>query len=370
MPAQEDFNSLYERYKMVIDNMVEALVITDKDRNIIDWNKGAEAIFGYSKEEVLGKPINILIPPEFLDVHEYVTKKLSQGGKSQIIEAEGICKNTERVPVALSVSASLTDKGLFYTSLIRDVTHRKNNEKQIKMLNETLRVRVDALEAFQYSVSHDLNAPLRAMEGLIEILVEDYDHCLDGVGKDYVERIKRAIQRMRNLIQDMIRLSRVTQPEVELKFDFINLSIIAKSIIENLKINYPKPDKYVVEIQEDIYAQCDKEFIEIALKNLLDNAWKFSNKKEQPKIEFGKSSCEGETIYFIRDNGIGFDMSKIDRLFKPFSRLHDKSEFEGNGIGLTVVKRVISLHEGRIWAESIPNKGTTFYFTIGTKNNV
>ena len=361
---------MHDRRMTVNNSVAEAIVTANSAGNIVEWNRGAEKIFGFSSEEAVGNPLTIIIPPEFRECHLAGIKRLSAGGKpklfGRVIEMEGLNKQGHKFPVELSITSCPSQDGLLYIGVVRDITHRKANEKQIRVLNEALYTRVDALEAFQYSISHDLHAPLRAMEGFVEILCEDYSDKLDDTGKDCVKRIRQATQRMRNLISDMIRLSSVTQ-NLDLKLGQVNMSELAEGIIENFRAIDPQR-KVEVNIQPNLNVIGDENLLEIALTNMFSNAWKFTNKKELAKIWFGTTIYQGKQVYYIRDNGAGFDMSKVDKLFKPFSRLHDRKDFEGNGIGLTIVKRVITLHDGNIWAEGIVGDGATFYFTIGKKN--
>jgi signal transduction histidine kinase len=222
---------------------------------------------------------------------------------------------------------------------------RGENEQLIA----NLQTRVDTLQSFNYVVCHDLNAPMRSMDGFSQILLEDYANRLDDLGKDYLRRIRLATVRMRQLIRDVLRLATVTGTNSSLHIMPVNLSFIVDSILDNYKMDSPNRS-IQFKIQKDIYANCDKEFITLALANMLDNAWKFSSKKEDT----------------IKDNGAGFNMKDYHHLFEPFQRLHAQAEFEGNGVGLTVVKRVIDLHKGQIWAEGEVGKGATFYFTLGT----
>ena len=213
------------------------------------------------------------------------------------------------------------------------------------------------LEAFSYSVSHDLRSPLRAIDGFSQALLEEYDNVLDDVGKGYLDRVRSATQRMGLLIDSLLRLSRVTRQEIQL--EPTDLSAMARDIVRELQEEYPNR-KVEVEIQDGLVASCDAKLMRIALTNLIDNAWKYSARQPVASVAVG---CN-EKVYFVRDNGAGFDMRYADKLFGAFQRLHTKEEFEGTGIGLATVARVIHRHSGDIWAESEPGKGATFYFTL------
>lgn len=217
------------------------------------------------------------------------------------------------------------------------------------------------LEAFNYSVSHDLRAPLRAIDGFSQALLEDYGDKFDGEGRDHLERVKAAANRMGELIDSLLTLSRLTRCEMDTRP--CDLSAIATEIIEALRS--AEPERTVdVTIQPGVVGQCDKVLMRSVLENLLNNAWKFTGRVEAACIEFGATRVEGEQVYFVRDNGAGFDMRYSNKLFSAFQRLHGQVEFPGVGIGLATVSRIVWRHGGRVWAESAPGQGATFYFTL------
>ena len=217
------------------------------------------------------------------------------------------------------------------------------------------------LEAFSYSVSHDLRAPLRSIDGFSNKILKDYGELFDDQGKDYFMRVKNASQHMGHLIDDLIKLARISR--VGMNMEEINLSAVAQLITTELQESNPER-RASFDIQEDMIAKGDRNLMQIALQNLLDNAWKYSKNQTETKIEFGSTQKDDKIIYFIRDNGVGFDMRYVDKLFGAFQRLHSLSEFEGTGIGLATVQRIIRRHQGTIWADSEVNKGTTFLFTL------
>ncbi len=217
------------------------------------------------------------------------------------------------------------------------------------------------LEAFSYSVSHDLRAPLRGIDGFSQALLEDYYEKVDETGRDYLTRVRAATQHMGRLIDDLLKLSRLAK--TEMRQEPVSLSDIITEIIDSLKKN--EPDRFVeCEVEEGIMVNGDQYLIEIAMENLVNNAWKFTGKTERPRIQFGMNQKDGLNIYYVKDNGVGFDMAYSGKLFGAFQRLHSSEEFSGTGIGLVTVQRIIHRHGGRIWAEAEPNKGATFFFTI------
>ncbi len=245
--------------------------------------------------------------------------------------------------------------------LEKEIEERKRVEAQIQGVNTELLAANKELEAFSYSVSHDLRAPLRGIDGFSLALLEDYADKLDQDGRDYLHRVRAGTQRMGILIDDLLNLSRVTRTEMRL--EKTDLGAIARSVAVELQKTQPER-RAEFRVAEGLDAFVDSHLIRITLENLLGNAWKFTSKRESACIEFGKTGCNGSPAYFVRDNGAGFDPAYADRLFGAFQRLHDKNDFPGTGVGLATVQRIIHRHGGRIWAESAVEKGATFYFTL------
>jgi light-regulated signal transduction histidine kinase (bacteriophytochrome) len=217
------------------------------------------------------------------------------------------------------------------------------------------------LEAFSYSVAHDLRAPLRSIDGFSQAILEDSADRLDADGRRYLKHVRESAQQMGALIDDLLNLSRVTR--AELRRERVDLSELARSVLEGLRES--QPERQVEEvIQDGLVAQADPRLLDVALTNLLGNAWKFTGKRAAARIEFGAGAGERPPVYFVRDNGAGFDGKYADKLFGVFQRLHAAHEFEGTGIGLVTVQRIVQRHGGRVWAEGEVNRGATFYFTL------
>ena len=248
-----------------------------------------------------------------------------------------------------------------------------SSEAALRQLNVELEQRIDArthelqlanreLEAFTYSVSHDLRAPLRGIDGFSKVLVDSLADKLDPQSMHYLERVRKASQRMGQLIDDLLGLSRINRQEIRLSH--VNLSALARQILDDLAERDPERQVETV-VEEGVGTLCDPRLMRVVLENLLGNAWKYTGRLELAKIEFGHALIDGEVVCLVRDNGAGFDMQYADKLFAPFQRLHRADEFEGTGIGLATVQRIIQRHHGRIWTVAAPGRGASFYFTLG-----
>jgi PAS domain S-box-containing protein len=247
------------------------------------------------------------------------------------------------------------------SSLSWEMINRKRYEEELSRKSAELMAANNELEAFAYSVSHDLRAPLRALDGFSQALLEDYGDKLDTDGVDYLRTLRSESQRMADLIDDLLNLSRMTRHEMSR--ENVDLSSLAKSVVDSLA-KRDKKRNVSVKISPGLIAVGDKHLLKIALENLINNAWKFTSQTPNPAIEFGVEVQDGQQVYFVRDNGVGFDMEYADKLFSPFQRLHQAAEFPGTGIGLATVQRIIRRHGGKVWADSRPGQGAVFYFKL------
>lgn len=363
-----------EKFSKAFHSSPYAVTLTRlPDGKIIDVNDGFVKITGYGYNDVKGKTVTDLHLWESGDDRDALIRDLAGSGRIRGRELPFRKRSGERMIGLLSAEIITLNNESLALASIDDITGRKEAEQAILTLNETLerRVRertaqlettVSELEAFSYSLSHDLRAPLRGMNGLSQALIEDYtNRPLDERGKDYLNRIRRGTEHMSRLIDDMLKLAKVTR--FDLQQEPVDLSGMARSIFDAYRRRHPGRN-VAVAVQEGILVPCDAGLMRIALENLIDNAWKFTARQERASIAFGATIEADRTRCFIRDNGIGFDMAYADKLFGDFQRLHPPAAFEGTGIGLAIVRRIIIRHGGEVWAEGETGKGATFFFTL------
>lgn len=345
---------------------INLLCIANLDGYFVKLNPMWEQTLGFSNDELTAKPFIEFVHPEDREKTLAEVQKLASGVKVISFENRYLCKDGS-YKTLLWNSASAVEYGLIYATAV-DITERKQAEADILKLNADLSRQSTALqaankeiEAFSYSVSHDLRAPLRSIDGFSQALLEDYRDRLDETGRDYLRRVRSAAQRMAQLIDDMLQLSRITR--IEPNPEHVNLSAVAGAVIADCRRK--SPDRAVeVTIQDGLEVDGDPRLLRVVLENLLGNAWKYTSKKAAAHIEFGSRTDAGDATFFVRDNGAGFDMAYADKLFGAFQRLHSVEEFEGTGIGLATVKRIIHRHGGEVWAEGAVDAGATFYFTL------
>jgi PAS domain S-box-containing protein len=340
----------------MLDHVPDHVFFKDKHSRFIRNSRSQASMLGLSDPALaVGKTDFDFFPHAQRSFDEEQT--IMRSGQPLIDFEEHVVWPDGRETWVSTTKVPLTDQdgqiiGTF--GIARDITDRKQAE-------EKLRKAKDELEAFSYSVSHDLRAPLRGIDGWSQALLEDYGNQLDEQGRTYIERVRSETQRMGVLIDDMLQLSRLTR--VEMHQEQVNLSAIAQNIADHLQESEPQR-QVKFEIQKGLSAKGDAHLLEAALTNLLSNSFKFTGKTPQAHIEFGQLEIENKRTFFVRDNGAGFDMAFAKKLFGAFQRMHKASEFPGTGVGLATVQRIIGRHGGRVWAESAVNEGATFYFTL------
>jgi PAS domain S-box-containing protein len=363
-----------QRQKLLADTIIESLpgtfFVVDQQGRFVRWNKAVEELLGLTADQLQG--LDALVTVHEGD-REKLTLKIREAFEKGYAEAE-------------LRSLAKTDIKQFYYSGRRmdiggvaylvgtgiNITDRVRAEEEIRKLNEELENRVSdrtaqlqavnkELEAFSYSVSHDLRTPLRSIDGFGQLIEEEYGNLLDERGKDYLTRMRRNCRRMAELIDDLLNLSRITRAEIKRKT--VDLTLLGREILATLQAGETQRRVEWV-VAEELKVNADENLIRIVLENLLSNAWKFTRYRAPAKIELGVTQQEGKSVYFVRDNGAGFDMTYAKKLFGAFQRLHTEKEFEGTGIGLATVQRIIARHGGRVWAEAQTEHGATFFFTL------
>lgn len=362
---------------LLVDGIDEyGIFMLDSNGLVTTWNRGAQRLLGYTAEEILGRHFSCF----------YTEADVAAGlpaAELRQARADGrhggdlwhVRKGDSRF-LANVVMTALRDANQNingFACVLRDITEQELAKHEIAQLHADLERRVadrtaeltainEELAAFSYSVSHDLRAPLRAIDGFSQAVLEDYGLVLDSAGAGYLRRIRAEAQRMGELIDSLLDLSRITR--AELNHQHVNLSELAEQISQRLQQSAPQRRGEFV-IAPNLWARGDERLLEIALENLLENAWKFTGLRDTARIEFGVEQCaDGQAVWYVKDNGVGFDMAYAGELFGAFQRLHSEEEFPGTGIGLATVQRIIHRHGGRTWAEAAPDQGATFFFTL------
>ncbi|MGD8742176.1 MAG: ATP-binding protein [Granulosicoccaceae bacterium] len=348
--------------------------ITDKEGRITYANDKFCEISGYSRGELLGNTFGLLGSGKhdsgfYMSLWNTVRSGSVWHGELLDRRKDG---SLYWVDTTIVPFVDEHGKSYQYVAIQTDISERKQAEQKLHEHQEQLEDRVaertnelqlanKELESFCYSVSHDLRAPLRSIDGFTQALAEDFSDVLNGQGMDYLARVRKSSQRMTELIDDLLELSRVVRSDM-VKRD-VNLSRVSSDVIDELKSN--SPERVIdIQIQPGMVVQGDERLLKTMMENLLGNAWKFTSHSREPRIEIGNQKDDGHVQYYVRDNGAGFEQEYAYKLFEPFQRLHSSNEFSGSGIGLATVNRITRRHGGRIWAHGEPGKGAVFYFTL------
>jgi two-component system CheB/CheR fusion protein len=346
----------------------------DLVNNVLSWSDEVYRLFGLEPQEfdaTYSAFLDAIHPDDKAAVDSAYSGSIREGKDTYEIEHRVVRKSTGEIRHVHEKCEHFRDESgriIRSVGMVHDITERKKAEAEVLKLSEDMAARNVELEAvnrelesFIYSISHDLRAPLRTMSGFSRIVVEDYAERLDEQGKDFLHRIMRASEKMTGLIDDLLHLSKISRQEMGRSK--VDMSKIASSVVAELHEREPgRPVE--ADIRKDLVAFADPRVMEIVLSNLLGNAWKFTSKTEHPRIEFGTMEQNKKSIFFVRDNGAGFSPECAGKMFLPFHRLHSDDEFEGTGIGLTIVERIIHRHGGRVWADGEVGKGATVYFTL------
>jgi len=349
------------KFRALLDAAPDATVIVDEGGVIRMINQQAERLFGYTKEEMIGKRVEMLIPEALRGRHKDHRSGYADAPRVRMMgvgmELQALKKDGNLFPVAISLSPIRTAEGMMVSASVRDITESKDLEWNLRKSNEEL-------EAFTYSVSHDLRAPLRSITGFTSILETEYANKLDGEALRITSVIKTNALRMGNLIDDLLGFSRMGRKElVKLPMD---MEICVKEIVSEIS-NQPGHTHIQFQLEPLPTLKADANTMRQVWINLISNAVKYSSKQETPFIQIGYYKQPGQHVFFVKDNGVGFDMKYSDKLFKVFQRLHNHNDFEGTGVGLALVQKIVSKHGGRVWAEGEPDKGARFYFSLGVE---
>lgn len=378
--TNQELQESEERFRLLVQGIKDyAIFRLDPQGLVQTWNQGAERINGYSAQEIIGQHFSRFYPSEAIQ-QGYPEYELQRAHTQGQFENQGwrVRKDGSRFWAKVLITALYNLPGhlVGFAKITQDLTEQKQaedrlkaSEQQYRQLAETLQHQSTQLqavnkemEAFAYSVSHDLRAPLRGIDGFSQVLLEQYTDQLDEQGKHYLNRVRQGSQQMGKLIDDMLQLSRLTRGELTIAT--VNLSTMVKNIITELQA---RESERIVSfmVAENIVVQGDEQLLHAVLQNLLENAWKYTSKHQSACIEFGVTEHQGQLAYFIKDDGAGFDMKYVGKLFGAFQRLHGTAEFPGTGVGLATVARIIHRHGGEVWAQAEVEKGATFYFTLG-----
>lgn len=363
--VEEALQRSEKQFRTLIESAPNGVLLANQKGRIVLVNPQMEKLFGYSREELMGEPVEMLMPERYRSGHVAdrlgFTRQPSPRSMGRGVELYGRRKDGSEFPLEISLGPIESEEGLQVAAIISDITERKQAEEAIAQRSEELAAANRELESFSYSVSHDLRAPLRHIDGFTNILMEELGPKLDSESRRYLGYIRDGTRQMGELVDDLLRLSRVGRQDINRQRT--DLNGLVESVVSELG-RETKDRQIDWQLDSLPPLECDSALMRHVFMNFLSNAVKFTRPRRRAKIQVGQKKVDGGLAIFVRDNGVGFNMKYVDKVFGVFQRLHRVEEFEGTGIGLAIVQRVIHKHGGRVWAEAKPGKGATFYFTL------
>jgi PAS domain S-box-containing protein len=354
------------RYRGLLEAAPDAMVVVNPGGEIVLLNLQAEKQFGYSRDELVGQKVKNIIPDGFAErLIADGTRTAAEALAQQIgtgIELTGRRKDGSEFPIEIMLSPLASAEGILVTAAIRDITERKRFESTLRDKNIELQTAVNELDAFSYSVSHDLRAPLRAIDGFSQILLKQYGKTLSEEPREYLQLVRDNSLQMGHLVDDLLAFSRLGRTPLSKRQ--VPTETMVEQVLRDVR---QQADGRSVSVSVGHLPAVwgDAALLKQVFMNLINNAFKYTRLRDDATVEIGSRHTDGEQVFFVRDNGAGFDMQYADKLFGVFQRLHRAEEFEGTGVGLAIVQRIIQRHGGRVWAEAALDKGATFSFTIG-----
>ena len=365
--AEEALRTSEAKFRGLLKSAADGIVIVDHSGRIVLLNPQAERMFGYEPGELLGQHIEILVPERFRAEHgkqhdKYFSSSIHEMGSGADVFA--LRKDGSEFPISLMLSSFESDEGPLAMSIVRDISERKQAEERLKKHAAELQALNAELDAFTYSVAHDLRAPLRRVDGFTGLLLEEYNDALPEDAQRYLGRVREGTRQMGRLVDDLLNLARVGRKEVNLQVT--GLGSLVQEVVAELKREAGGRD-IEWKIQSLPFVECDPALMKVVFINLLSNAVKYTRPRQQAIVEVGTVDKDGQTVVFIRDNGVGFSMKYADKLFGVFQRLHRSEDFEGTGVGLATVQRIVHKHGGQVWAQGELDKGACFYFALGVQ---